>query len=59
MEASPPDSYSNPNYRVSVHVYEGSPVKGIVFVNRAKGYLYGIDCMGKIVLKYDFGPGYF
>jgi len=56
LEASPPDSYSSPNYRVKVFVLEGSPPKGMVLANYGGHVAIAFDCHGRQLYTYrDFG----
>jgi hypothetical protein len=41
------DSYQTSDYRVELHVLEGSPCKGFVVVNRGRGEVIAFDCRDK------------
>jgi hypothetical protein len=46
LEASPPDSYGDPSYRMSLCVFEGSPAKGWVVVNHSLRQAWAFDGWG-------------
>lgn len=46
LVASPPNSYSNLRYRVTVFVWEGSPCKGFVTADYGHGFVIACNPWG-------------
>lgn len=53
LEASPPDSYSNKAFRVTIFVLEGSPCKGYIIVNYATATVRAFGCHDKPLWTYN------
>jgi hypothetical protein len=49
--ASPPDSYGNSDFHVTLMVLEGSPAKGYVIVDYGKAMVIGISAWGRKLLQ--------
>lgn len=52
LEASAPDSYSNPEYRMTLLVLEGSPPKGFVVVNHPRRKAIAFDAFCNRIRTY-------
>jgi hypothetical protein len=55
LEASPPDSYESPSWRVTVFVLMGSPPKGIILLNHSHHLMRGFDGCFKEKYRYYWG----
>ena len=51
VEGSPPDSYSNSEYHVAVHVWKGSPPKG--YVLSTPHFTFAVGVHGNILRKFE------
>ena len=52
LEASPPDSYGSPRYRVTIFVREGSPPKGFVIADYGHGVVMAFDAWNNLLFKW-------
>ena len=53
LEASPPDSYQDSDYRVTVFVREGSPQKGMVIADYGRGVVMAFDAWDNLLFKWS------